>query len=178
MKLVNILEFEDQPKEYRIYVDMDGVIADFERKLSELLGEPFDNERFKSDKKYKNATWKVVSKHQKQGGEVWYELEPMADTPQLWNYIAKYNPEILSATGSSHFKGKGQKERWIKKHFGPSVRVNIVTGANDKQQFAAPNHILIDDSARAINPWVAAGGIGILHTSATNTIQQLKKLGI
>ena len=39
-------------------------------------------------------------------------------------------------------------------------------------------HILIDDRKSNIEEWRANGGIGILHTSATDTISQLKKLGL
>ena len=31
---------------------------------------------------------------------------------------------------------------------------------------------------QTINEWNAKGGVGILHTSAANTINQLKKLGL
>ena len=44
--------------------------------------------------------------------------------------------------------------------------------------FAGPERILIDDMEQTINEWNKAGGVGILHTSATNTISQLKKLGL
>ena len=52
----------------------------------------------------------------------------------------------------------------------------------DKQQFAKdgrdgrPN-ILIDDHAGNIREFKSKGGIGIHHTSAVNTIKQLKQLG-
>ena len=36
--------------------------------------------------------------------------------------------------------------------------------------------ILIDDMEQTINEWNKGGGIGILHTSAADTIKQLKKL--
>jgi len=35
-----------------------------------------------------------------------------------------------------------------------------------------------DDRESNIDQWRAAGGIGILHTSASDTIRQLKKLGL
>jgi hypothetical protein len=38
--------------------------------------------------------------------------------------------------------------------------------------------ILIDDYIKNINEFKAKGGIGIHHTSAQNTIFQLKKLGL
>ena len=47
---------------------------------------------------------------------------------------------------------------------------------NQKQLFAAEDKILIDDMEQTINEWNKGGGIGILHTSAADTIKQLKKL--
>jgi hypothetical protein len=47
-----------------------------------------------------------------------------------------------------------------------------------KQIFAAEGKILIDDMEQTIREWKNAGGIGILHTSAANTIKELKKLGL
>ena len=47
-----------------------------------------------------------------------------------------------------------------------------------KHVFAAPHHILIDDLEKTIIEWREKGGIGIHHTSTSDTISQLKKLGI
>jgi hypothetical protein len=44
--------------------------------------------------------------------------------------------------------------------------------------FANEDKILIDDMEQTIKEWKNAGGIGILHTSAADTISQLKKLGL
>ena len=48
----------------------------------------------------------------------------------------------------------------------------------NKKNYANANSILIDDMQKNIDQWRAAGGIGILHTSAASTIEQLKKLGL
>ena len=40
------------------------------------------------------------------------------------------------------------------------------------------NNRLIDDLENTINEWNDKGGIGILHTSAADTIKQLKDLGL
>lgn len=40
----------------------------------------------------------------------------------------------------------------------------------------AANQVLVDDRPDNINPWIAAGGIGILHTSVEDSIKQLRKL--
>jgi hypothetical protein len=47
-----------------------------------------------------------------------------------------------------------------------------------KMLFANEGKILIDDMEQTIREWKNAGGVGILHTSASDTISQLKKLGL
>ena len=54
----------------------------------------------------------------------------------------------------------------------------ILTPAKFKQKYAGENKILIDDMERNIQQWRDKGGIGILHTSAVDTIKQLKELGL
>jgi hypothetical protein len=42
--------------------------------------------------------------------------------------------------------------------------------------YAFEGSILVDDRQKNIDSWVENGGIGIVHTSAENTINELKKL--
>ena len=46
-----------------------------------------------------------------------------------------------------------------------------------KQKHSGENRILIDDTAKNIEDWESAGGIGILHTDAFSTIAKLKEIG-
>ena len=50
--------------------------------------------------------------------------------------------------------------------------------AKFKAEYSGKNRILIDDRADTIEAWRSNGGIGILHTSANDTIKQLKDLGL
>jgi len=43
----------------------------------------------------------------------------------------------------------------------------------NKKKYAAPNHVLIDDRKDNIEGWESEGGVGILHTSAEDTIAKL-----
>ena len=61
------------------------------------------------------------------------------------------------------------------KHY-PEVECIVVRKSPDKAQYAHPKAILIDDRMKSIEPWRAAGGIGILHTSAEDTIAQLQSI--
>ena len=75
-------------------------------------------------------------------------------------------------------KAAAEKIRWVMDNLnGYDQILHTISGA-DKHKYAAPNHILIDDRDKAILPWRKAGGIGILHTSAADTITQLQKLGL
>ncbi|MBP8946560.1 MAG: hypothetical protein KBG18_03475, partial [Bacteroidales bacterium] len=50
-----------------------------------------------------------------------------------------------------------------------------LTTRKEKQNFSAHDHILIDDMKKNIEEWTQRGGIGILHTSTKQTINELQK---
>lgn len=165
------------PNDYRIFVDLDGVTADFQKAIQNIVPD-YTDDKYEASSKYRSLMWKTVHHYQKTGRGFWEDLEPMPDAHTLWSYIMPYHPEVLTATGNPEYNAGKQKVRWVAKNIGPDIKVNITRKAADKAQFAAPNHILIDDKEKALKPWRAAGGIGILHTSATKTIAELKKLGL
>jgi hypothetical protein len=50
----------------------------------------------------------------------------------------------------------------------------------DKQKYAMINgkaNLLIDDYIKNIHEWEAKGGIGVHHTSPSETLAELKRLG-
>ena len=163
--------------EYKIFCDLDGVLADIDKKIKEIYSE-YTRDMYITDSKVRKSIWRAISQYQKDGGEFWYDLDMLPDAMVLWDYISKYpDTEILTATGDPMFNSGKQKVRWVKEKLG-NVKVNLSRNSADKAKFAAPNHILIDDAEKSIVPWNAAGGIGILHTSATDTISKLKELGL
>jgi phosphopantetheine adenylyltransferase len=162
-----IFEEADAMKDdYKIYCDMDGVLVDFDKGYEELTGAKasFDTP--------KEEFWEPISKA---GAAFWIKLQWMPDGKQLWNYIKPYNPDLLSAP-SREESSKIGKFTWVKRNL-PGTKL-ILRSAERKQEFATPNSILIDDRADNIQRWKDAGGIGIHHTSAADTIQQLKDLGL
>ena len=101
----------------------------------------------------------------------------MPDGQELWRYIKKYKPNILSAP-SWDPSSKVGKEAWCKIHLKNDYKKLYLYSRANKQLFAEPNRILIDDMQKTIDEWNAKGGIGIFHSSAANTIIELKKLGL
>jgi nicotinamide mononucleotide adenylyltransferase len=162
-----IFEEADASKgDYKIYCDMDGVIVDFDKGYKELTG------RDASFDIPKEEFWAPISKA---GAPFWIKLKWMPDGKQLWDYIKGYNPDLLSAPSREESSKMG-KRIWVKREL-PGTKL-ILRQAERKQEFATPNSILIDDRADNIQRWKDAGGIGIVHTSAADTIQQLKDLGL
>jgi len=151
--------------EYKIYCDMDGVIVDFIKGYHELTGRDITGS-FHSDP----AFWEPIDKA---GYNFWMNLEWTKDGKKLWNYIKKYNPEILSAPSRQNDSRVG-KHDWVKREL-PDSHL-ILRSPENKKEFAKPNAILIDDRESNIDDWNKAGGIGILHTSTEDTIKQLQKL--
>ncbi len=159
-----------QGVEYTIYCDMDGVLCDFDKRFMEFSnGMPPGKYESKFGKK---AFWKLISE---KGVGYWVGIPWMLDGKQLWNYIKPYNPSLLSAPSMEESSRLG-KRLWVRNNI-PGTKL-ILRSAEQKQEFANPNAILIDDRPSNIEQWRAKGGIGILHTSADETIEQLKKLGL
>jgi cytidyltransferase-like protein len=167
LELARGLQEQEDPK-YKIYVDMDGVLVDFDGGYEKLTGMTTRA----ADEKGPEFFWKPISKA---GAKWWITLNWMPDGKQLWDYVKKYNPELLSAPSREEASKMG-KRVWVKREL-PGVKL-ILRSADKKQEFASPNSILIDDREKNIEQWKSAGGVGILHTDAASTIKKLKELGL
>ena len=161
------LEENEKVMDYKIYCDMDGVLADFESGYEELTGVDLKGE-FKKGEDF----WDPIKVA---GVGFWAGLKWMPDGQKLWDYLKPFNPVLLSAPSREQSSRIG-KHVWVKYKI-PGTKL-ILRYAKQKQELATPESILIDDRQVNIDQWEAAGGIGILHTSTANTIQQLQKLGL
>lgn len=150
-----------------IMCDMDGVLVDFDKQAAaigfppEVLAEP----------KKKGHFWATVGANSKKGIPFWGLMDSLPDYQQLWDHISPSKPTILTATGHVG-NAMVEKAQWIMDRFGMTPTI-FVRKSSDKAFYATPNRILIDDREKCIGPWREAGGIGILHTSAQDTIEQL-----
>ena len=177
MKLSELNVQEDVIEPYKIFVDLDGVMVDFSKGAHDFFG--MDADQVMKNTQLKKEFWKRVMQRVKNGQPVWGAMDPTPDAHELWAYVAKYHPTILTATGKTAAEqAVKEKNEWIRKHIGPNIPIIFVTEAKDKAEYAAPNHILIDDQQKAIGPWEAKGGVGILHKGAASTIAKLKELGL
>ena len=146
---------------------MDGVLVDFDKGYYELTGHKLDGEH-RTDEHF----WDPINEA---GYDFWINLEWMSDGKRLWKYIEKYNPQLLSAPSRQN-ESRVAKHDWVNKEL-PNTQL-ILRSAKHKKDFAAKNHILIDDRIDNIQDWRDAGGIGIHHVRTKHTIDQLKVLGL
>ena len=157
------------PMEYKIYSDMDGVITDFNNRYKKYAGMmPSEYEK----KFGKDKFWELADA---EGVAFWVGMPWMEDGKNYWNYIKDYDVELLSSPSRSETSRLG-KRLWVRNNL-PGIKLTLAQAYN-KKNYAEPNHILIDDRKSNIEQWIKAGGIGILHTSAEDTINQLKALGL
>ena len=170
LELAKGLEEEINKKEYTIYSDMDGVLVDFNNRFKRFSGgiHPSDYEQKYGIEKF----WELIDST---GVRFWVGMPWMSDGKQLWDYIKKYNPLLLSSPSRANHSRMG-KRIWRKRNL-PSTKLVLAYAAN-KQNYATPDSILIDDRESNIDQWVKAGGIGILHTDTASTIKKLKELGL
>jgi len=155
---------------YTIYSDMDGVLVDFDKRFkrfSDGIPPTEYEQKFGKDK-----FWELVDGV---GVRFWVGMDWMSDGKQLWNYIKEYNPTLLSSPSRSNYSRMG-KRIWRKRNL-PSTKLILAQAAN-KQNYADPDSILIDDRESNVDQWIKAGGIGILHTDTVSTINKLKELGL
>jgi len=167
----NIHMIEKKPIKY-IFVDMDGVLADFLTGCEKYIGHPMTNDD-KGHSQYDLRKEELTNKR------MFANLPPMVDMYDLIAYIKHTGIkwEILTAAGVvNRDLVVHDKVEWVKRYVDPSVVVNCTFTGAQKAAYALPKNVLIDDRKKNIEAWEAAGGIGILHTSAADTINQLKEL--
>ncbi len=149
-----------------IYLDMDGVIADFDGYFEHLFG-------VLPRQIPATERWKKVNSTP----NYWADLPKIPEADTLINYLNKYGFTILTGVPVSGCeKAKNEKRIWLKNRYGIETDV-ICCFSRDKAKYCRLGDILIDDWSPNIERWIKAGGIGILHTSIENTLEQLKQLG-
>jgi hypothetical protein len=152
-----------------IYVDLDGVLVDFDRGFKDISGgvDKYDYVKQNGVEKL----WKLINS---QGQEWWENLNWMPDGTKLWSAIENKNVKVLTSgstrnTGTMAINGK---KNWVANHLGP-IETIVVNSSHEKQKYARPGDILIDDLYSNISEWTVKKGIGILHRNAEDTINKL-----
>lgn len=158
----------------RIYCDMDGVLCDFKASAEQATGMPLSKWMYAT----KSEKWAPIKNKPK----FWHTLPWEQGGKALWRFIKQFQPHILSAHVEEVHDPNciPGKSYWARTNLGIAPgNVNLVK-RSQKQNYAkvaGQPAILIDDYEKNTREFSARGGIGIHHTSTSNTIRELKKLG-
>lgn len=161
-----------------IYVDMDGVIADFNKGFKSITGSEGLSAIEYEKKHGKNSIWKVIDNYNKT--KFFENLPWTEDGKDLWDYLNKThnNIKILTALGRTNGHSSTGKKNWLNKHL-PNLYDNeivMVPNKHAKKHWATPYSIIIDDSDIVITEWRKKGGIAIHHQNTKDTIKKLKEI--
>ncbi len=151
----------------QIFLDLDGVLADFDRGAATIFKMP--------PKEYENKFgpgrfWKKLATTD----DFYNSLELMPDAMQLYDAVKHLDPIILTGLPIGKW-AEPQKRTWAQRHF-PEVQV-ITTSARHKHKFCSPGDVLVDDRDKYRDLWEEAGGLFIHHRSANESIEELRKHG-
>ncbi len=147
----------------QLYLDCDGVLADFEQGARAVLGMPVD---VYLQRHGLGRFWQQLA----QAPQFYARLPLMPDARELFEAVQHLEPIILTGLPRGNWAAP-QKVRWAARHF-PGTRI-ITCMAADKRKHCRPGDVLVDDTLKHRHLWEEAGGIFIAHRNARETLEQL-----
>lgn len=143
-----------------IFLDCDGVLANFNQHVSDLCG---DHPRNMPD----DMLWDKISVID----DFWLTVPVMPDAHELVEYLSSMNRDLIVLTGcpKTNFQQVSEhKKQWIQNHF-ENIDVITCLSKNKPMYMRDNNDILIDDFSRNCNKWIKAGGIAIRYRNFEQT---------
>ncbi len=153
------------PKGWGLFVDLDGVLADFDLGARIALGASPESVA-------PSRMWPILARVP---GGFFSTLQPMYDAAELWLHCVEFSPTVLTGLPMGRW-AEPQKREWCARFLGLDVHV-ITCMASDKSKFCKRGSVLVDDREENREAWERAGGVFVLHTSAKRSIKRLSELG-
>ena len=171
-------QLNEEESEYKVYLDMDGVLADFDQRFRDISGmEPRDFENKYGRKEF----WNLIDEENKI--KFWVGIPVMDGAAALVNAVKDYDYELLTSPSAKKQSYLG-KILWVKNHTGsvfpskPRINFKRAKEKHEVKPQLSQTDILIDDREDTIGRWNAAGGTGIVYKSIGQVLSDLKKLGL
>ena len=147
----------------RLFLDCDGVLADFDRGAQAILGmspRAFE-QRFNVGR-----MWAKLAA----APDFYGTLPLMPGAIELFEAVRHLDPVILTGLPRGNWAAD-QKVRWAAQYF-PGTRI-ITTMARDKRDHAKEGDVLVDDQLRHRHLWEEVGGVFVHHRNARRTLVEL-----
>ena len=147
----------------KLFLDADGVLADFDEGVQRLVGMlPREFER----KRGRGAFWRELAR----APDFYATLPEMPDARELFDAVKHLRPTILTGLPLGNWAAP-QKVKWAAEHF-PGVPI-ITCMARDKHKHMQPGDVLVDDRENHREAYEAHGVIFIHHKNARDSVRQL-----
>lgn len=150
----------------QLYLDCDGVLADFDRGAQAVLGMP---PRAFQQKQGIGRMWARLAS----APDFYGTLPLMPGAVELFGAVRHLDPIILTGLPLGRWAAP-QKVRWAAEHF-PGTRI-ITCMARDKRDHARDGDVLVDDTLKYQHLWEEAGGIFVHHRDVSSTLAALDGL--
>lgn len=155
-----------------VFVDLDGVLADFDGGYEKLFGVRPD----KRNEKKTPDLWTNIETTR----DFFYNLQLMPDALDLWHgvraLVEPNDPVVLTGIPLLNDADK-QKKRWVYNYLGYAAAERMICCRSvDKCKFGRIGDILIDDWEKYRHLWVGMGGVFVLHTGAVESLKELKEV--
>jgi hypothetical protein len=152
--------------ERQLYLDCDGVLADFDRGAEQVLGVPppvFEAHHGRA------RFWDRLA----QAPEFFYRLPLMPGATELFAAVRHLHPIILTGLPRGDWAA-AQKVRWAAHHF-PGTKI-ITCLAADKRDHCSAGDVLVDDTLKYRHLWEDAGGIFVQYRNVRQVLDELAGL--
>ncbi len=150
-----------------IWLDLDGVMFDFDSHYEHHFGARPARWPAKD-----TADWKLVNSVP----DFFRTIPLMHDAGLLFRFVDElgFGVGFLTGCPASIDASANQKREAVAESF-PDTMV-ICCRSRDKYLHGKPGDVLVDDYLKYADRWTGMGGFFIHHTSAANSIRQLREL--
>ena len=149
--------------EPRLFLDADGVLADFDAGAKPLLGM---SPRAFEARHGRGRFWQRLAS----APEFYALLPKMPDADLLFDAVKHLKPTILTGLPLGNWAAP-QKVKWAAEHF-PGVAI-VTCMARDKHKHMHPGDVLVDDRENHRAAYEAHGVRFIHHKNAMDSLRQL-----
>jgi 5'(3')-deoxyribonucleotidase len=153
----------------KVYLDIDGVLANFLASLHQTFKLPYDYEEYP----YPLGLWNMFTKmnpnlpfeiidgacHE----SFWANLKWMHDGRRIYDLVMSHFHDVSLLTTPMPNPGSWTgKYLWVERELGPCMAKKLIITTTSKDIVAGPDTLLIDDRGKNVEDFREAGGQAIL----------------